>query len=217
MVLVRHGSTEWNRVGRYQGHADVELDDEGRRQMAATAAALAGEIGSRSGAGPIIVSSDLRRAAESALIVAAALGAAVIEHPGLREVDLGAWEGLTAEEALVRFPEEYRLWQGGDESRFDVRRGGGETVTEAAKRFADGITEALLTASSAGLWEASESDVIVVAHGLVLQGGLTELTRRGVLSFEGAPPRFGNGQHLTVELREDFALVTTSGDATPLG
>ena len=89
ILLARHGETEWNREERYQGHADPPLNETGRAQ--------AEELAERLAAEPIdaVYSSDLRRAAETAGIVGARLGLPVEHEPGLREIDVGSWQGLT--------------------------------------------------------------------------------------------------------------------------
>ena len=89
LLLVRHGETDWNAEGRLQGHTDTPLNDYGRRQAAALADDLA-----RDGI-DVVYSSDLARARETAEIVAARLGLAVLLDPGLREKNWGSWEGLT--------------------------------------------------------------------------------------------------------------------------
>jgi probable phosphoglycerate mutase len=101
LLLVRHGETDWNAERRWQGHADVPLNDRGREQARALAESLAGE---RIDA---IYSSDLSRARETAETVGARLGVGVTADPDLREVDVGPIEGMTAEEtgAIVE-------WQG---------------------------------------------------------------------------------------------------------
>ena len=107
ILLARHGETEWNRIGRWQGQADPPLNDTGRRQAAALADRLAGQ--------PIsaVYTSDLRRASETARIVADRLGVELHEDPGLREIDVGSWSGLTRAEVEERFPEGFQRWQAG--------------------------------------------------------------------------------------------------------
>jgi broad specificity phosphatase PhoE len=99
LLLARHGETEWNREGRWQGHADVMLNDRGREQARELANQIADE--------PIdvIYSSDSKRAHETALIVAEQRRMPVITDPGLREIDVGRWSGLTPDEIARCFPD----------------------------------------------------------------------------------------------------------------
>jgi broad specificity phosphatase PhoE len=104
LLLVRHGETDWNRELRFQGHADPPLNDRGRRQAHDLAAQLRSE--------PIaaVYSSDLRRAHETARIVATTLGVDVTAVSGLREIDVGSWSGLTRDEIAEQFPEGFARW-----------------------------------------------------------------------------------------------------------
>jgi probable phosphoglycerate mutase len=106
IFLARHGETDWNRDQRFQGHADPPLNDHGREQARDLAARLA------AGPEPIaaIYASTLRRARETAEIVAERLGLRVETHDGLREIDLGSWSGLTRTEVERLFPEGFRRW-----------------------------------------------------------------------------------------------------------
>jgi probable phosphoglycerate mutase len=130
LILVRHGETDWNRAGRFQGHADPPLNDRGREQARALAEALEPE--------PLeaIYSSDLRRAHETAQIVAERKGLSVIVDPQLRERDVGPWAGLTLSEIEERFPDEVRLWREGTISAGESRESLGRRVVEAARRIA---------------------------------------------------------------------------------
>jgi broad specificity phosphatase PhoE len=92
LLLVRHGETDWNADGRLQGHTDRPLSEFGRRQ----ARQLAEELGDEEL--EAIYASDLSRARETAEIVGARLGLAVVLDPDLREKNWGTWEGLTAVE-----------------------------------------------------------------------------------------------------------------------
>ena len=131
VVLLRHGRTEWNATGRFQGQLDSPLDTIGKAQALDAAVAVA----------PMrpdaIVSSDLSRAADTAAAVAAEAGMDVVPDPRLREIDLGKWQGLTRTEARERFPEEYAAWQTGE----DRRRGGGETYAEVGARAAECVVD----------------------------------------------------------------------------
>jgi broad specificity phosphatase PhoE len=98
ILLARHGETDWNREGRFQGWADPPLNETGRTQARVLADQLAKVPFDA------VYASDLRRAHETALIVAEPHGVAVVANPGLREIDVGSWSGLTRQEIEVRFP-----------------------------------------------------------------------------------------------------------------
>ena len=110
LVIWRHGRTEWNAAGRFQGQLDPPLDEVGRAQAARTAPALAATL--PAGA-TVLVSSDLQRAADTAGALAALLGLPVRIDPRLREHGLGSWEGLTRAEVEDRYPEQYADWVAG--------------------------------------------------------------------------------------------------------
>jgi broad specificity phosphatase PhoE len=130
LLLVRHAETEWNREGRWQGHADPPLNEAGRAQAHALAATLAGEHLDA------IYSSDLRRAAETAEILGAALGRPVTPDPDLREIDVGSWSGLTRKEVAERFPD----WDTHDgESLDELQARVVAAVRRIADRHADGL------------------------------------------------------------------------------
>ena len=131
IVLARHGETDWNRERRFQGHADVPLNDAGRAQAAQLAARLADEPFSS------VYTSPLRRAAETAELVAARLGVEVRPHVALKEVDVGSWSGLSVQDVEARYPEEYARW-------LENRASGwhdGETWEELAARVVAGLHE----------------------------------------------------------------------------
>ena len=108
LVLVRHGETDWNRERRFQGHADTPLNDAGRRQAGELAAHLRSERLST------VYTSPLRRASETATIVAAELGLDAHELEELREIDVGDWQGLTMEEVRTHYPEQLDVaWRSG--------------------------------------------------------------------------------------------------------
>lgn len=97
MLLVRHGESEWNAAGRWQGQADPPLSDKGRAQ----AVAAAGAIGSVDA----VVTSDLERAAHTGAIIARNLGVDhVATEPGLRERDAGKLSGLTRADIFEQYP-----------------------------------------------------------------------------------------------------------------
>src|SRR6187402_1313873 len=105
IFLARHGETEWNRIGRWQGRTDIPLSEVGRAQ----ARTLAGRLSDR-GVSEIF-SSDLSRARETAEIVASTLGVARVSlDPRLRERGFGCFEGLTREECAERHAESWQRY-----------------------------------------------------------------------------------------------------------
>ena len=120
IVLVRHGETEWNRAGRWQGHADVPLSPIGRQQ----ARLLADHLQEQGVRFDHVYASDLGRALETAQIVAAALRVPVHPLIELREMHIGGWSGLTSAEIRAAHPDQWALREAGG----DFQRGGhGET------------------------------------------------------------------------------------------
>ncbi len=123
LLLARHGETDWNRDGRWQGWADPPLNDTGRAQ----ARALAAELESLEF--DAVYSSDLKRAHETAEILAGPHGAPIVVDPGLREIDIGSWSGLTRGEIAERFPD-------GERPDGESREQHGARVLAAVERIA---------------------------------------------------------------------------------
>lgn len=105
LLLIRHGQTDWNIDGRWQGQLDVPLNEEGKAQAAALAAYLQGR------ALKAVYASDLSRAYQTAQAVAATSGAPLHPDSRWREMNLGAFQGLTKEEILARHPQAYAAMQ----------------------------------------------------------------------------------------------------------
>jgi len=104
LIVVRHGVTEWNEDGRYQGHQDVPLGEKGRQQARRLAARLQHERITAA------YCSDLKRASETAELALGEREAPLIHTPELREMSFGEWEGLRAPEIAARFPEVWSRW-----------------------------------------------------------------------------------------------------------
>jgi broad specificity phosphatase PhoE len=127
--VFRHGETDWNAEGRFQGHIDIPLNDRGREQARGLIPRLE-PYGLQ-----IVVSSDLSRAHETARIVAEGLGIAVRTDPGLREAFLGQAQGLTYDEILEQFGEDVTgQWRSDLPTDADVSYPGGETGAQVMSR-----------------------------------------------------------------------------------
>ncbi|MCB9728304.1 MAG: histidine phosphatase family protein [Deltaproteobacteria bacterium] len=151
LLLVRHGLTDWNATGRAQGHSDIALGPEGREMARALAARWADVRLDAAYA------SDLCRARETAEILVGDRGLAIEQSPALREIALGAWEGLRGEEILRDHPAEREAWV---RTPASARPPGGESMTELQQRVAAHIDA--LAERHAG------AHVLVVSHGYAI-------------------------------------------------
>ena len=147
LVVWRHGRTEWNAAGRFQGQLDPPLDDEGRAQAARTAPHLAALLRAED---TVLVSSDLQRAVDTAGALAPLLGVPLQVDPRLREHGLGSWEGLTRDEVAEQHPDQYQDWLAGR----PVPGRGGEAQADVSARALSAV---------AGLPPAATA--VLVTHG----------------------------------------------------
>lgn len=129
LFIFRHGETDWNAAQRFQGHIDIPLNENGRDQARQLIPRL------RLNQIEAILSSDLRRAVETAQIVAENLKISVYQSPGLREAHLGLAQGLTVEEIRDQFGQEVLTrWRSAHYSDADISYPGGETGAEVLNR-----------------------------------------------------------------------------------
>ncbi len=171
IFIARHGETEWNRQGRWQGHTDIALNDAGRAQARTLAVALRGH------GITAVTASDLSRARETGEIVAREIGAMFNGvDADLRERRYGVFEGLTRDECAERFPD---LWSA---HRADPRRPppGAEAYEDVTLR----MTAALHRVAGGAGGDAGAS--LVVSHGGAMRVFLLAVT--GTM-----PPPLENG------------------------
>lgn len=128
LVLVRHGVTDWNREGRFQGHSDPGLSDAGRHEAELAAERLAADEGMRPGR---IIASSLGRALQTAAPIGAATGLSVEADPRLMEIGQGEWEGRTHAELETEDAERYLAWRRAAGIR---QPPGGEPIEHATAR-----------------------------------------------------------------------------------
>ena len=148
LVLWRHGRTEWNATGRFQGQLDPPLDDVGRNQALLAAPHLLAAGLPREGT--VVVSSDLSRAGETAATLTALLGVPLRLDDRLREHGMGVWEGLTRHEVGERYPDQLADWMAGR----PVRGRGGEEPAAVADRAVAALADL-----------AAAPVAVVVTHG----------------------------------------------------
>lgn len=137
LVLVRHGQTDWNAEGRWQGQADPPLNEHGKEQARETARHQR-ELGLAAQYSAALYSSDLRRALETAHIIGAETGLAVISDARLREINLGQWQGMLSTQIQAQYPNEFKQWH---TSPLSMRAPGGESIPELAARVLQAVNE----------------------------------------------------------------------------
>ncbi len=194
LYLVRHGETEWNRIGRWQGHIDVPLSARGREQAEALAQRLIEE--------PVrfdwLYASDLQRAYETAQIVGQALQMPIQSLPLLREINLGAWSGLTRAEIMERFP-----------GAFNTMHYAPDAETNEA--FATRVREALCQLVQQHQGQA----ILVITH-----GGVVRAMLRTINAMQGQPdaavPLIENTSITELQLRNNQWHVVRASDSEHL-
>jgi len=184
-----------NAERRVQGWLDPPLDERGRAEAEAVARRLAGR------SVEAVYSSDLRRARETAQVVADLLGRPLILDPRLRERDFGPISGLTVEEIRQGFPEVVRTWEA---NRADFPGG------ELSASFRDRVTAAFADIISAH----PQGEVAVVAHGGTLAVYLSSLL--GLQPGWRIPLRLDNGSLSVVEIEDGRPRICGVNDCCHL-
>jgi len=146
IYLLRHGEIEHGEEKRFVGQVDLPLNEKGLQQACVWRQKL------KTGLFEKIYSSDLSRARQTALIIAGDHNGKVQSRPALREINLGAWEGLSVAEAQARFPED---WQRREKDLVTFRPPGGESFTDLAVRI-----EAVFNQ----IVQGHKGDIFIVAH-----------------------------------------------------
>jgi len=153
LIAIRHGETQWNVEGREMGHLDSPLTPLGVRQ----AEAIADRLGRRTFVA--LYSSDLGRAVQTAEAIASRCGHDVLLDEGLRERNMGIFQGVAWEEMPERFPQEHSDYE---RIGFEYVIPGGESAKERLKRS--------IRVMTAIAERHPDADVVVVTHGGFLMG-----------------------------------------------
>lgn len=189
VIFIRPGETDWNRLGRWQGWAAVPLNEHGQRQIRQLALYVR-NIGLSA-----LYTSDLKRAVETANILAEKLGFHPILDSRLRERNIGEWQGLTLDEMRAWYPEEYaRLCK--DPTGFKVPSGESRwEVCERALQCFKGI-----------LMQDKGETVGILSHTTAIHALLRELVADQYTSEVAV----SNSSVTTITLNEDgsWKLVT---------
>ncbi|MDD4335421.1 MAG: histidine phosphatase family protein [Desulfotomaculaceae bacterium] len=151
--MIRHGETVWNVASKLQGHANVTLSDNGRRQAELLGRRLAGLKFDG------FYASDLARAYETARIISQYHNSQDIKTlPELREMNFGRWEGFSINEIQEMYPEEIKQWW---ETPLRTRLPGGESLGDVVKRTVT-VVKTIVESRSGG-------NVLLVTHGGVIR------------------------------------------------
>jgi probable phosphoglycerate mutase len=161
LLLVRHGVTDWNREGRFQGHLDPPLGPDGTAEAELLGARLAADPDLRPAR---IISSSLSRAQETAEAIGRAVEVEVVLDPRLIEIGQGDWEGRTHSDLAVSDADRYAAWRRDAGIR---QPPGGEEIAAVGERVASLLAE-LEAADDA--WP-----VCLVSHGGTLRIGARQL------------------------------------------
>lgn len=199
LLVLRHGETEWNRDGRFQGARDSPLTSRGRKQ-----ARELGRLLARLGVSPrshAALVSPQGRALETAQIALGPLGIAAAEDPRLVEIGMGDWTGLKRAEIAARWPGP----PGEGVLTFYARCPGGEALDAVAER-----AHAVL----AGL----EGPTVIVTHGITLRVLCALALGRGLDAAEGIAVPQGSLVRITggqIAVIGPEALPQDAGDGSP--
>ncbi|MRR29485.1 histidine phosphatase family protein [bacterium] len=151
ITLIRHGQTDWNAARRYQGQADIPLNQVGIDQAKTLALAISGEKYDA------IYASDLSRAAKTAEILATTLKMPIHTDARLREICQGIWEGMSLDEVQEKYSEDFK--HGFEDPAFS-RAPGGESVAEVAARMSAAADEIAA--------RHPDGRILLVSHGLAV-------------------------------------------------
>lgn len=152
ILLIRHGQTEWNRVERFRGRVDLDLNEQGKKQ----ATLLANKINNDGYNIKYIITSPLKRAQQTANILAEYNHFSVRVEEGLIDINYGDWQGLSPEEANERFPELYSLWLNEPQT---LRFPHGEGLNDVCQRATQVIKQLIN--------ESNNTTLVMVSHKVV--------------------------------------------------
>ena len=196
ILLIRHGQTDWNKAGRWQGHTDIPLNETGHQQAAALCQRLQGW--------PIetIYTSDLQRCVQTAVPLANSLELKPIQTQLWRERDVGKFSGLTGEQAREQYPE---IWANATRGMIDPPHG--EPFVDVQSR-AWRAFESLVKAHEAGM-------VAVVTHGGLLHALLGQVMGIDPAIYGRFSMRGNTGLSM-IEVNDRGHVVTRLNDTSHL-
>lgn len=158
IYLVRHGETDWNTSGKFQGCTDIALNANGIIQANLLSKRFKDDF-------DYIYSSPLKRARATATIIADNKNTQPIIAPGMREINFGKWEGLTTKEISTNYPSEFGIWR--------------KDEKDAPLIGGDGSIKAASIRAQAAVMEIAKNHkgkkIIIVSHGGIIKAALIGL------------------------------------------
>lgn len=193
-IIVRHGYSTSNQDGKFCGQGDAPLSELGFKQAEEVSEYLKNNFKIDA-----IYSSDLQRAYTTLIPLSEALGIPIHKVEGIKEVNVGLWQGLSAEEIKLRFPESFKLHQ---ENPWIHRFDGGETYSELAERALSAIDE---------IARRHDGETVAIAtHGGVVRSLLAKFNNVPI-EKAGDVPIVPNASICIVEYDKSQAQVSVTG------
>lgn len=155
IYLVRHGETEWNVLGKFQGATDIPLSQKGIEQASYLTKRFENKF-------DYVYSSPLKRAIQTASILSKNSGLKINIKEGIKEIDFGKWEGLTLKQIKDIYGKEYASFENDDTNGYLV--GGDLSLKLASQRAKKTILEVAE--------ECKNKTAVIVAHGGIIKAGL---------------------------------------------
>ncbi len=196
LVLIRHGETDWNLEGRWQGQADVPLNLNGYAQAKEVAEQLANI--------PLeaIYSSDLQRTRDTARAIGEQKGLAVKIDPRLREISHGLWEGMQIKEIESQYQQEFQARR---KDPYHIPAPGGENGQQVQERMLAALQDIIICHPN--------GSVAVVSHGYALAVVRAYFTNYPFNQVRELVPK--NSEIIQFEVRDGFNLINNPQVQSP--
>lgn len=187
IFLIRHGESQWNILKRIQGQQDIPLTERGLIQAELVGSRLVNEKIDK------IYSSDLIRAFNTAEIIGQKLNKPVIPMKEFREISFGIWEGISDEEMLRKYYDEYLMWRKNPEN---LKIEGAETLEELQLRAMNGVNKIIK--------DSKEENILIVSHSATLKTMVLGLLDMNLRHFKNLTL---NNVSLTIVEKKNYNMV----------
>ena len=194
LIVVRHAETAWNRERRYQGQTDIPLSPEGEADVLKLRARLQRRADLFDHDKTAVLSSDLLRAKRTAELLLGAPGRDIFYDASFREFNYGVFEGLSRDEIVERYPQEFERWTRDEDEHYAPPR--------AESRFA--VRQRVEAGLDRWLQQLTHRTLVIVTHGGVLRQFLRKVREHSVGDAYDMPTQINYGNlavHL-IEIRE---------------